>query len=233
MPTETLIERAYTLIHRDRVEEARPVLAELFKANQNDAEAWALAAEIAPTEATREEALRKVADLSADNRLTEWAINELSRLKGLTSGGARKEPPLPSVPDSWGGASSASLDSWSRQAVSTPHREAVPLPAIPDEPPPRRAESAPPEKPAAPEPARPVILSKPLPGERASDSDSMGYLIRALGGGIMILGAIVFVGAVISEPFNHLISGFLMGWVAIGLAVIGGLVTAAGYLMKD
>ena len=102
MPTETLIERAYTLIQMNRVDEARPVLTELFKVNQNDSEAWALAAEIAPTAGTREEALRKVADMSTDTGLTEWAITELSRLKGMATTTARSAPPLPSVADSWG-----------------------------------------------------------------------------------------------------------------------------------
>jgi tetratricopeptide repeat protein len=229
MPTETLIERAYTLVHRDRPDEARPVLGELFRANANDAEAWALMAEIAPTEATREEALRKVADFSADNRLTEWAINELSRLKGLGGSGPRKEPPLPSVADSWGSAASASLESWSRQEVSTPRREAVELPPI----------SAKPERKAlagkAGEGATPVVTVKPLPGDRASAPGGTGFMIRTLGGWIMTLGVIVFIGAVISEPFNHLLikQGIPMGWVAIAVTALGLLTTGVGYLLRD
>src|SRR5262245_55762575 len=103
MPTETIIERAYTLIQMNRTSEVRPLLAELFKANAKDAEAWALAAEIAPTPETREQALRKVTDLSADNRLAEWAITELSRMKGIAVNVKRMAPPLPSVPESWEG----------------------------------------------------------------------------------------------------------------------------------
>jgi len=227
MPTETLIERAYTLVHRDRAEEARPVLAELFRANPNDAEAWALAAEIAPTDSTREEALRKVADFSADNRLTEWAINELSRLKGMAASGSRTEPPLPSVADSWGGA--ASLESWSRQGVSTPRREAVELPPISPEPPPK------PKKNDALEPAKPVITSKPLPGAGDRAAGGTGFMIRTVGGWIMTVAVIVFLGALISEPFNHLLvaRGILMGWVAIALVVFGGVVTGVGYLLKE
>ncbi len=228
MPTETIIERVYTLIHRNRIEEARPLLTELFGANPNDAEAWALAAEIAPTEPTREEALRKVADLSTDNKLTEWAINELSLLKGLGAAGAHSEPPLPSVPDSWGGASS--LETWSRQEASTPHREAIPLPPIsPQAPPPPR------QAPVAPEPARPVVTAKPLPEPGLGRPMGTPYLIRSIGGWVMMLGIVILIGAIISPPFNSLLMarGIPMGWIALAIIAVGGLVVGIGYSFKD
>ena len=87
------------------------------------------------------------------------------------------------------------------------------------------------------EPAfQPDKLKKALPTTDVGRAVSTGYMVRTIGGWVMMFGVFLFIGALLSEPFNHLLlasMNILMGQIAIAFAIIGGLVAGVGYAMRD
>jgi hypothetical protein len=205
MAEPTPIERAYQFIQSGRTDDARRALAGILQANPKDALAWALSARLAPDPERCAYALRQTVDRSDDNDLVQWAIKQLSRVTE-TGKMDSSDPPLLGV--ATGGDT---LGQMFQQSAQSPRPASPPAP-----------------------PSAPLKLAKPLPTNDAPESapSSMGRTLREIGGGVMIIGVLVIMLAIVSEPLFQLIAhtGILPGWIGIVLIVVGGLLVAVGYV---
>lgn len=205
MPEPTPIERAYQFIQQGHIDDASHLLANILKANPQDAMAWALSARLSPDAERCAFALRQVVERSQDNDLAQWAIQQLS-LVADSGKMDSTQPPLLGISQG-----NQSLDDMFRENAQSP-RNAVPSPSAPT----------------------PVRLSKPLPTSDAPQhiSGGMSRTIREVGGLVMICGVLLIVSAVLSQPVFDTIAriGILPGWIGITLIVVGGVLVIAGYL---
>lgn len=78
-------------------------------------------------------------------------------------------------------------------------------------------------------PARPAAASAPK--KKEPEVRGPGYLMRQLGGGIVIIGVFIIILALVLKPVFDLLAatGIAPGWYGIVVILIGALVIRAGY----